>query len=113
MLSMSINTSAEKQLKKRAGITDTNLLLFITITVFFIMYACAVIFLKKGFTKPQSFLNILNENAALIILSCGMSLLIEPEHLDAAKRSIEAHHAAYHRIASLEGQIRPNRDQYC
>jgi hypothetical protein len=46
-------------------------------------------------------------------LSCGMSLLIEPEHLDAAKRSIEAHHAAYHRIASLEGQIRPNRDQYC
>ena len=28
-------------------------------------------------------------------LSCGMSLLIEPEHLDAAKRSIEAHHAAY------------------
>ena len=46
-------------------------------------------------------------------LSCGMSLLIEPEHLDAAKRSIEAHHAAFHRIASLEGQIRPNRDQYC
>jgi hypothetical protein len=42
-----------------------------------------------------------------------MSLLIEPEYLDAAKRSIEAHHAAYHRIASLEGQIRPNRDQYC
>ncbi len=76
MLSMSINTSAEKQLKKRAGITDTNLLLFITITVFFIMYACAVIFLKKGFTKPQSFLNILNENAALIILSCGMSLVM-------------------------------------
>ena len=46
-------------------------------------------------------------------LSCGMSLLIEPEYLDAAKRSIEAHHAAYHRIASQEGQIRPNRDQYC
>ena len=46
-------------------------------------------------------------------LSCGMSLLIEPEHIDRARHSIEEHHAAYHRIASLEGQIRPHRDQYC
>lgn len=46
-------------------------------------------------------------------LSCGMSLLIEPEDIEAAHRSIEAHHASYHRIASLEGQIRPRRDQYC
>ena len=46
-------------------------------------------------------------------LSCGMSLLIEPEHIDAARRSIEAHHADYHRIASLEGQIQSHRDQYC
>ena len=46
-------------------------------------------------------------------LSCGMSLLIEPEYLDAAKRSIEALGAQYHRIASLEGQIRPGRDRYC
>lgn len=46
-------------------------------------------------------------------LSCGMSLLIEPEHIDAARQSIEAHHAAYHRIASLEGQIQSHRDHYC
>ncbi len=46
-------------------------------------------------------------------LSCGMSLLVEPEYIDAARRSIAEHGAAYHRIASLEGQIRPDRDRYC
>ncbi len=46
-------------------------------------------------------------------LTCGMSLLIEPEHIEEAKRCIEVHHAVYHRIASLEGQIRSNRDKYC
>ena len=46
-------------------------------------------------------------------LSCGMSLLIEPEHIEQARACIEAHHALYHRIASLEGQIQPHRDHYC
>lgn len=57
-------------------ISDTNLLLIITIAVFFVMYLCAVLFLGAGFQKPQTFFNILNENAALIILSCGMSLVM-------------------------------------
>lgn len=56
--------------------SDTNLLLLITIVVFVVMYAMAVIFLKSGFLKPQNFFNILNENASLIILSCGMSLVM-------------------------------------
>ena len=54
---------AQQLKKKRAGLTDTNLLLIITITVFIVMYVSAVIFLGRGFTKPQTFLNILNENA--------------------------------------------------
>ena len=58
------------------GISDTNLLLIITIVVFVLMYAMAVIFLGSGFLKPQNFFNILNENASLIILSCGMSLVM-------------------------------------
>lgn len=63
--------------KKTLGnLSDTNLLLAITIAVFFAMYACAVLFLGSGFLKPQTFFNILNENAALIILSCGMSLVM-------------------------------------
>lgn len=65
--------SSRKGLK---GMSDTNLLLLITIVVFVIMYLMAVAFLGSGFLKPQNFFNILNENASLIILSCGMSLVM-------------------------------------
>ena len=61
---------------KSKNITDTNLLLTITSVVFFAMYIGAILFQGKGFLKPQTFFNILNANAALIILSCGMSLVI-------------------------------------
>lgn len=61
---------------KLKRMTDTNLLLLITIVVFFTMYIGAIIFLKKGFAKPQTFFNILNANAALIITACGMSLVM-------------------------------------
>ena len=53
-----------------------NLLLIITLVVFLVMYVAAVVFLGSGFRKPQTFFNMLNENAALIILSCGMSLVM-------------------------------------
>ena len=68
---MSVNTPAlgKNALKRRSAFTDTNLLLIITIAVLVIMYLCAVVFLKKGFTKPQMFFNILNENASLLVLS--------------------------------------------
>lgn len=61
---------------KMKNITDTNLLLLITIVVFFLMYIGAIVFQGKGFLKPQTFLNILNTNAALLITSCGMSLVM-------------------------------------
>jgi len=69
----------KNQLSSRKGLrgmSDTNLLLLITIVVFVIMYLLAVAFLGSGFLKPQNFFNILNENASLIILSCGMSLVM-------------------------------------
>ena len=75
---MSVNTNAlgGSRLRRRASLTDTNLLLIITIVVFIVMYMSAVIFLQKGFTKPQMFFNILNENASLLVLSCGMTLVM-------------------------------------
>ena len=65
-------------LAKKSGValSDTNLLLIITIGVFVVMYISAIIFLGSGFLKPQAFFNLLNENAALIILSCGMSIVM-------------------------------------
>lgn len=46
-------------------------------------------------------------------LSCGMSLLLEPEELAAAKAVIEAHQAAHYAIVPLAGQIHSHRDKYC
>ena len=56
--------------------SDTNLLLTITIVVFFLMYIGAILFQGQGFLKPQTFFNILNANSALIITSCGMSIVM-------------------------------------
>ncbi|MBO7426802.1 MAG: sugar ABC transporter permease YjfF [Clostridiales bacterium] len=56
--------------------SDTNLLLIITVVIFFLMYIGAIIFQGGGFTKPQMLFNILNSNAALIITACGMSIVM-------------------------------------
>lgn len=71
-----IAVNREGRLKNRVGMSDTTLLLTITIAVFFAMYIVAMIFLGSGFLKPQTFFNILNENASLIILACGMSIVM-------------------------------------
>ena len=84
-----VNVQTPK-LKKRAALTDTSLLLIITIIVFVVMYACAVIFLGKGFAKPQTFFNILNENASLIILSCGMSVVMISGGIDISVGQVTA-----------------------
>ena len=72
------------------GLTDTNLLLLITIVAFIGMYLGAILFLGKGFLKPQTFLNILNANAALIILSCGMSLVMITGGIDTSVGGVTA-----------------------
>ncbi len=70
------NAKLNESLAKRRPLSDTNLLLVITVVVFAVMYLCSIIFLGAGFRKPQTFFNMLNENASLIILSCGLSLVM-------------------------------------
>lgn len=85
------NASAGKGLGvKLAGMTDTNLLLTITIAVFFLLYIGAMIFLGSGFLKPQTFFNILNANAALIILASGMSLVMITGGIDISVGGVTA-----------------------
>ncbi len=67
---------SQKKLSWFARTSDTNLLLTITIVVFFVMYIGAIVFQGEGFLKPQTFLNILNSNSALIITACGMSIVM-------------------------------------
>ena len=78
------------RLAKRGGMSDTNLLLTITIVVFLLMYVLAVVVLGAGFRKPQAFFNILNENAALIILSCGMSIVMITGGIDISVGTLTA-----------------------
>ena len=61
---------------KIKNMTDTNMLLTITIVIFFLMYIGAIVFKGEGFFSPQTFLSMLNANGALIITSCGMSLVM-------------------------------------
>ena len=46
-------------------------------------------------------------------LTCGMSLLIEPEDLPAVERVLEERKPVYHAIRPLAGQINPRRNKYC
>ena len=62
--------------KRIKRMSDTNLLLSITVIVFFLMYISAVLFLGEGFTKPQTFLNLFNNNSYLIIIACGLSMVM-------------------------------------
>lgn len=83
--------SFSNKLRNRIGnMTDTNLLTSITIVVFIIMYLGAILFLGEGFLKPQTFFNILNANAALIILSCGMSLVMITGGIDISVGGVTA-----------------------
>lgn len=76
--------------KKIANMSDTNLLLTITVVVFFAMYIGAILFQGKGFLKPQTFFNILNANASLIILSCGMSIVMITGGIDISVGGVTA-----------------------
>lgn len=71
-----MRTVLNKKTRRLSTMTDTNLLLTITIVVFVLMYLSAMLFIGRGFLRFQMFFNILNENAALIILSCAMSIVM-------------------------------------
>lgn len=57
-------------------LTDTQLLMAITIAIFFGMYYLAMIFLQGGFLHPQQIFDMLNDNASLIIVSCGLTIVM-------------------------------------
>ena len=90
-MSSNQKTSAPGGLQnKLKNMTDTGLLLTITIVVFFLMYIGAMIFLGAGFRRPQMFFKILNDNAGLIILSCGLSLVMITQSIDISVGGVTA-----------------------
>ena len=59
--------------RRREPLTDSQLLMTITIGIFAVIYAAAMIFMGGGFLRTQQFFDLLNDNAALIIISCSLT----------------------------------------
>lgn len=60
----------------RLPISNTNLLLTITICTFVVMYLFAIVVWGGGFLNPQQFFDIFNNNAYLIVLSFGLTIVM-------------------------------------
>ncbi len=76
-------TVVQKKLKPKESLTDTSFLLTITISLFIAIYVLAIAFLgDKGFNKIQMFFNLFNENAALIVIACGLSIVMITGSID-------------------------------
>jgi len=63
-------------LKHRAPLTDSNLLFLIAVCIFVVLYLFAIAFLGGSFHRVQGLADLFNNNAALIILTCGLSIVM-------------------------------------
>ncbi len=61
---------------RREPLTDTQLLMTITICIFVGMYLLAMLLFKGGFLHAQQVFDMLNDNASLIIVSCGLTIVM-------------------------------------
>lgn len=69
--------------KRREAMTDSTFLLIITISLFVVIYLMSIVFLgDKGFSKIQMFFNLFNENAALIVIACGLTIVMITGSID-------------------------------
>ncbi len=66
----------QKNPRRREPLTDTMLLLTITVIIFFAMYFAAMAIWGGGFLRWQKIFDMLNDNAALIIISCGLTIVM-------------------------------------
>ena len=75
---------------KREPVTDTILLMSITIGIFVVMYGIAMAAFGGGFLKPQQIFDMLNENAFLIIISCGLTVVMITGSIDISVGGVTA-----------------------
>jgi len=61
---------------RREPLTDTQLLMTITICIFVGMYILAMLLFGGGFLHAQQVFDMLNDNASLIIVSCGLTIVM-------------------------------------
>ncbi len=66
----------DSRIRQREPLTDAQLLMIISVGIFFAMYIAAMLTLKGGFLKPQQIFDLLNDNAYLIIISCSLTIVM-------------------------------------
>ena len=76
--------------RRREPITDTQLLMTITICIFVGMYVLAILIWGGGFKKPQMLFDMLNDNAYLIIISCGRTIVMITGSIDISVGGVTA-----------------------
>ena len=83
-------TENKSTARRREPITDTQLLMTITICIFVGMYVLAMLIWGGGFRKPQMLFDILNDNAFLIIISCGLTIVMITGGIDISVGGVTA-----------------------
>jgi len=63
-------------LKRKEFLTDSNLLFLIAVCIFVFLYSFAMVAFGGGFLTFQQFFDLFNNNSALIILACGLSIVM-------------------------------------
>jgi len=79
------SSSAKRSILRNMQIsqlTDSNLLLLIAVTIFVVLYVLAIVFLGGSFSRFQGFFDLLNNNAALLILACALSVVMVAGGID-------------------------------
>lgn len=76
--------------KRREPISNTNLLMTITVCTFIGMYVIAMIVWKGGFLNPQQFLDLFNNNAFLLIIACGLTMVMISGGIDISGGGVTA-----------------------
>ena len=80
----------KEKLRRREPITDTQLLMTITICIFVGMYVLAILIWGGGFKKPQMLFDMLNDNAYLVIISCGLTIVMITGSIDISVGGVTA-----------------------
>ncbi len=79
-----------QRLQPKEPISNTNLLLIITVLTFVGMYGMAMTVWGGGFLNPQQFLDLFNNNSFLIVVACGLTIVMIAGGIDISVGGITA-----------------------
>lgn len=90
-MDLNVNKLPVNKKLSRKSFSNSTFLLFITIILFVVMYVVGmIVFADKGFSKPQMFLNLFIDNAGLLVISLGLTIVMISGGIDISVGSVIA-----------------------